>query len=189
MRLRHVFDMIEEYGVLKCVGRVLYDPIYRVAAPLYKAWLQKMTAVDPKKVLFVSSPAFSDNSWFLYEYMHDHLDPDYHYVWLAGTYDKIRPLKDRTRVVFQTTFFCPHKATYKALKEIATSKYVFFTHASPNKWIAPRRGQVVVNLWHGCSFKASEKRDMPLAITDPFDVGLVPGIVFLQTKSRFWGLR
>ena len=187
MGFKHVLDMIKEYGVLKCVGRVLYDPLYQIAAPIYKGFLSKTTVVDPKKVLFVSSPAFSDNSWFLYEYLHSNLDDSYHFVWLAGENDRIRPLRDRTRVVYQWTFFCPKKAAYKSLKEIATSKYIFFTHGSPNKWIAPREGQVIVNLWHGCGLKHVEKRERPMAETEPFDIGLVPGDLFIKTKSLFWG--
>jgi hypothetical protein len=131
-------EMIREYGVLKCVGRVLYGKVYKYIAPKYSASLTKKTMINPKKILFVSYPSFSDNAWFMYEYLHSVLDASYSFVWLASSNDRPKRLESRTTSVFYRTFYCPKYATYKALKEIATSKYIFFTHGSPNTWISPR---------------------------------------------------
>lgn len=179
-------DMIKEYGVMKCAGRVLYGKIFRFIAPIIIAFLKKKTKVDPKKILFSSAPSFSDNAWFMYEYLYSILDSNYNFVWLSNSIDRVRPLQSRTKNVFQQTFYSPKHTTLKSLREIATSKYIFFTHYSPVEWISPRQGQVVVNLWHGCGIKSVGTNNNKMIKTGPFDVALVPGKAFIETKSFFW---
>ena len=48
------------------------------------------------------------------------------------------------------------------------------------------KGQTVVNLWHGCGYKDAEQGKKKQNIKPDFDYALVPGPVFVKTKSGLW---
>ena len=182
MKIRHALEMIGEYGALKSVGRVLGGVFYRLAIPVYSLFICLTTAVDPKKVLFESTPAFSDNSWEMFMYLRDTSEEQYRFVWLYAPEDRLRTLEN-TKVVSKYSFYSAKHTTIRAIREIATSKYIFFTHSSPVEEFRPRKGQIVVNLWHGCGYKDVQKNNKaPLK----FDIALVPGKAFVHTKAHFW---
>lgn len=68
----------------------------------------------------------------------------------------------------------------------ATAGYFFYSHNSAGLNRYRCRGQIVVNLWHGCGYKDAERGKKKCSNGPDFDYALVPGPVFVETKSRLW---
>ena len=167
--------------VLRYIITALYIPVRKI----YKVVL-RLLPIDTKQVLFSSFPDYSDNSKVLYQYMVSNPEYNmYHFVWLV---DEISEEMSNT----ERTVFVRKKSPYhigisfSALKAIATSKYIFYTHYSPILLIDEKTEQTVINLWHGCGYK---DRKTPIPKKKQFDYGLVPGSVFVDIKSKFWGCK
>ena len=140
--------------------------------------------IDPDKMFFVSIPSYSDNAKVLYQYLRRKAPkPGRTYVWYVEPDAPLpRGIPADTKFLRRTTKDMP----LSVLRELLTSRYVFFTHGGPIKGIPKRDGQTIVNLWHGCGYKdTSDTR----AYTEenPFDLALVPGPVFVETKTAYWG--
>ena len=140
--------------------------------------------VDPEKMFFVSTPSYSDNAKVLYKYIRKKdPKPGRTYVWYMEPEAPI-PSNVPSDTIFlrRTTKDMP----LKVLKELLTSRYVFFTHGGPVKGVQKRKGQTFVNLWHGCGYKDTNASE-PYTKENPFDLALVPGPVFVDTKTTYWG--
>lgn len=74
----------------------------------------------------------------------------------------------------------------------ATAKYFFYTNntADLNKYHG--KGQIIVNFWHGCGYKGATYSNTAIPKSDTmgrFDYALVPGPVFINTKSAYWNCK
>ena len=144
--------------------------------------------IEKKRIVFLSKPDYSDNSYYLYRYLRERkTDDEYEYVWLDSSKENLPENDARTK-------FCKRVSPWhgglskEALKAVLTSGTVFFTHDSPFHKLKIREGQTVVNLWHGCGYKMIKSTN-EWEKQNPFDYGLVPGKVFVETKSVFWACR
>lgn len=157
---------------------------WAVAGPLCRRSCEKKP-VAKKQFVFVSKPDYSDNAYYLFRYLSENrTGSEYSFIWLVDDRSKYHDGDGRTHFC---SMYSPWHAglSKEALKAVLTSEYVFFTHASPLHKLQKRADQTVVNLWHGCGYKnirstAHFERD------NPFDYALVPGKVFIETKSAFW---
>ena len=71
----------------------------------------------------------------------------------------------------------------------ATAGYFFYSHNSADLNRFHRKGQITVNLWHGCGYKGAslDNKNIPHSATmSAFDYCLVPGQVFARSKSECW---
>ena len=66
------------------------------------------------------------------------------------------------------------------------SRIFFYSHNSAGLNRYRCKGQTVVNLWHGCGYKDAELGKKKQNIKPDFDYALVPGPVFVKTKSGLW---
>lgn len=138
-------------------------------------------------VYFTSYPDYSDNAKVLYEYILDTgKNKDYRFYWyVKGNVASVRNCNNLTVV---------HGRIHN-IYSIYRSKYIFYTHAFEDI-IWPRRDQVVVNLWHGCGYKATgltvsednrTLKDYYRLKKSKFDYVLVPGEIFVDKKSSAFG--
>ena len=188
-RIRYYFNSAKEYGLINCIKRVLGTIGYTVAAPIYKYYLMRFTKIDEKKIVFCSKPSFSDNSKAMYDYLRSINDKqEYQFVWLIGHKEEIPNVQANDTVFLKRNVMSHSGMTFAALRETATAKYVFFTHNSPFYDFGKKRTeQIVINLWHGCGYKDIQKSATSWIFKNPCDYSLVPGDVFVKTKSGFWG--
>ena len=141
------------------------------------------TKPDPKLIVFSSEPDFSDNSRVLFEYMQENgFAEKYKFVWIVNEPEKFAALP------YQNTVFVQKNDEYRylrkeALQYLMQAHYYIGTHIRQNRIRKANSGQTIINLWHGCGFK--DTQHMPW--NDAFDYVLVPGDVFIETKSRFFG--
>lgn len=167
------------------IGKTIFTAFYILFSGVYKIVL-KFTPVKSNQVLFSSFPDFSDNSKALYQYMLNNPDyANYNFVWLIKKLDGRFPKNERTSYICKDSRF-HFGISIPALAAISSSKILFYTHSSPIQKMYEKKGQTVVNLWHGCGYKA---RKTPIPKKKQFDYGLVPGPVFVRIKSKFWGCR
>ena len=169
-------------GLINTFIYVIGSGIHKLVIALFKRLVLPFCRMDENKILFTSSPDFSDNSKILYEYICCN-KPKYICRWIVG--ENKGSYSDKTVFVEGRSKY--HSGyTMRALKEIAASKYIFFTHSSPVYELGKRKGQIVINLWHGCGYK-NRTSNVPWISKNPFDYVLVPGPVFIDAKSRFFG--
>ena len=170
---------------LKQLEITFFTAFYIPFCAVYKTAL-RFAPVKSKQILFSSFPDFSDNSKALYQYMlKDPQYSSYNFIWLIRKQDERFPKDQRTSYVTMDSRF-HFGISFPALAAIASSKILFYTHSSPIQKMNEKNGQTVVNLWHGCGYKA---RKTPIPKKKQFDYGLVPGPVFVGIKSKFWGCR
>lgn len=169
------------FFVLKrCFGQIVWMPLSLLLKSKYGK-----TNISKNQILFVSKPDYSDNAFYLFDYLRNNRNcGKYSFVWLIASDDKY--YVDEKRVKFYKKNSDWHIGlSREALKAVLTSEYVFFTHTSPFHNLKKRPDQTVVNLWHGCGYK-DIKTTKQWEKENPIDYALVPGKVFINTKSHFW---
>lgn len=137
-------------GVLQSVGNRFYTffvrPWTSMQSPIARLFWRffQCFPINKNLILFESEPDFSDNSRVFYEYIRENR-PNYRFVWIVQNMDDF---KDR---VFERTSFTTRRGKGLHLKTIyfyATARWNFYTHATFQPY-KPRKGQTVVDLWHG----------------------------------------
>ena len=143
--------------------------------------------VCPTRLVFKNRQFFdySDNARALSDYLIENgFNEKYQIVWLVSNKKKFRQLRRKNLrfVTAENRFGWSSPAAYYYA---ATARFFFYTNhtANLNRWHC--RGQTVVNLWHGCGYKANDNSAEGQTLTQ-FDYALVPGPVFVETKARFW---
>lgn len=141
------------------------------------------TKPDKKLIVFSSEPDFSDNSRVLFDYMQENgYAEKYKFVWIVNEPDKFAgmPYKNTVFVQKNDEYMYLRRET---LKYLMNAHYYIGTHIRQKRIRKSHCGQTIINLWHGCGFK--DTQHMPW--NDAFDYVLVPGDVFIETKSKFFG--
>ena len=162
------------------IGQIVWAPLCPLLERLYSN-----KPISKNQILFISKPDYSDNAYYLFDYLKKRKGCEqYSYIWLVDSKGEYA-VKD-SNVTFCNKYSAWHSGLSRdALKAVLTSKYIFFTHASPLHKLKKRSDQTIVNLWHGCGYK-SIKSTNEWEKENPFDYALVPGKVFVETKSVFW---
>ena len=108
-----------------------------------------------KRILFNSYPAYSDNSWTLFEYIVNNrsdITSQYQIIWGQEKNCLIPEYVKKYRV--ETV----DKKSLKGILTFLSSKYIFSTHGYfPG--ILSGNGQIQINLWHGCGYKTITDAD------------------------------
>jgi CDP-glycerol glycerophosphotransferase (TagB/SpsB family) len=109
----------------------MYDIVTRVVS-----LVSNFVVKDEHKILFFSTPDFSDNAKYMYDKMVElGIDERYRLIWCV--YEPI----DADYVI---------RRTLKYFSHILTAKYIISTHGTPG-WKA--KNQVAIELWHGLPLK------------------------------------
>ena len=109
----------------------------------------------------------------------------YEIIWLVSDKRKFRNIKIRN-VRFVTAENRYGWSSPAAYYYAATASYFFYSHNSGGLNRFRCQGQQVVNLWHGCGYKDAEQGRKKSQTSPDFDYALVPGPVFVKTKSLLW---
>ena len=184
---------IQKRGLLGTVLFFIVTPFYKVSSTILGKLL-KGSKVNDKYIIFTSNPDFSDNAKALYLYYKEqYKGKGYKFIWFVSRDGNIKKLTDGAK--FEDTIFVKFNSYHhtgnnlKAMYYIAKSKLIFFTHAFSFGSLKKKQEQLVINLWHGCGYKNTQKKDKTYIERYPFDYALVPGKVFIDTKTDFWGCK
>lgn len=131
---------------------------------------------------------YSDNTRALSDYLREH-DPNgrYEIIWMVSDPKPFRSL-ETPKLKFVTAENRFGWSSPAACWYGATAGYFFYTHHSGGLNRFHCGGQVTVNLWHGCSYKANPDTGAQTGNRQQsaFDYALVPGPFFIRSKSVYW---
>lgn len=136
------------------------------------------------KMVFTSYPDYSDNALALTEYIIRNDDlRKYKIYWIVDNPSCFSNQK------VNGVFFCAKKNRFgliplKTLKVHLQARYVFATHAFLIPEECAKTEQKYILLWHGCGFKTKVGTKYTL-----FDKALVPGALFVESKSKYWNVK
>lgn len=143
--------------------------------------LRNVTQVSPNILVFTSKPDYSDNARALSDYILSKTSY-YDIYWRVGDVKECRRKYPDAKVRFISDHGL-HK--YRNLFIYLRASYFFSTHSLSFYRGFKRKGQKMINLWHGCSYK--DRVNKKLTGTDDFfDKHLVAGPLFIKTKSYFF---
>ena len=180
------FKVLKElYGRYNGVYPTLLVIIHLLLERLYAFVIKLFCPVDKSTIVFHSLPDFSDNARALAEYMENYgytmkyriffdVENSDHYNSRGG------------EIVFITCKAKYGKYKLSSLHTLYTAKYLMSTHKMIINKSNAQKNQVLVRLWHGCSFKDRSNYDGKRERN--FDVALVPGELFVKTKAYFWNV-
>lgn len=177
--------LVKKYGRITAtkmgISYAFYRTFGRVAISVLKKTVHN---VKENRIIFETKPDFSDNGRALSDYMATNgYDKNYEIIWLVKEPEKFKEYQKENVKFIPSVGKLHRRRTLKAYYYSLTAKYVFFTHSF--RWIQKKvEGQIYVNLWHGCGYKASRRTE---GNENVFDYCLVPGEVFIKTKAEFFG--
>lgn len=109
-----------------------------------------------KRIIFISFPEASDNSWYLYCYALTYLK-DYELIWLVdqdSSAVKNKILKQYHSIPNSNKVIIAKRWSIKSLALFAGAKFVFHTHGTYYFIKKSFNAPIIVNLWHGMPIKA-----------------------------------
>lgn len=148
---------------------------------IYIKFVSLISHRKQKIIVFNSKPDYSDNSRALSEYLQNQ-NLGYKCYWIvedARLYQK--------RYCHANVEFLSLKGVrkFKAYRIMSSASYIFTTHAIPYYQDYKRKGQKIINLWHGCSYKDRVNKELK-GKDEFYDKFLVAGPLFVKTKSYFF---
>ena len=157
--------------------------IIKVQLGLYIWLIKHLCSVRPGTIVFQSKPDYSDNSKAIADYLVANGYADkykIHYL-VSEKFGGNRNFANNKII-----FFCLsnklHLLKWCSCKTLLTSQYVFASHGFKIPMCKGMKGQKYITLWHGCGYKDNADKQSSRF----FDLALVPGPLFVETKSRFW---
>ena len=157
--------------------------VYRLTE---KRRINRLKKKPPKlvenRILFESMVDFSDNCRALFDYMiKEGLNQKYEIIWLVSDPRNFSEYSFHNVKFLRKTHPWSKKRSAEAFRYALSSKYLFYSHAL--NWVGmARRGQLFIDLWHGCGYKGQNDSSRRLF----FDYCLVPGELFVQTKKEYF---
>ena len=181
-KIKQLADVRDELGWKKMFAKLFALLAYFLFCKPLIAVLKRTARVKKNRIVFETKPDFADNGRALSDYMvQNGYHARYQIIWLVADPAEFSRFQQKNVKFVRAENPKTAKRTVAAYYYSLTAHYVFFTHSF--KWVNRKPdGQIYVNLWHGCGYKASRDRKEP----NTFDCCLVPGNVFIKTKSIFF---
>lgn len=177
---KYIIDYGYINGIIKCTQ------FYIVRISLLMKCVIASNFVKPQfnRIAFMSMPDYSDNAKCLSDYIIDNYSDKYEILWFVNEPEKYEKEASKFSIKFCSSRQKGNNHSWKTIKTAYSAGIVFYTHSFPIR-IRSRHNQLIINLWHGCGYKAfeGEKKNSLL-----FDYVLVPGNVFVDTKAQFFNV-
>ena len=147
--------------------------------------------VNPGRIVFKNRERqdFTDNARAMFEFLvNNGYNQKYEIIYMVSDRKKFRNMHYQN-VKFITAESRNGWTSPLAYYYGATARYFFYTNHSADLNRYHGKGQVTVNLWHGCGYKdaaGASSRTAGASTMTFFDYAVVPGPVFVDTKSAYW---
>lgn len=180
------YEKVKKAWITRGKKAALYEFCAVVSNLIYdQPKIKKLKMFPPAledRIVFEAGDDFSDNARALFDYMIENgYNQKYEMIWLVKEPDKYQDYVTEN-VKFVRNY--KKKSTIRRAEtyEYAiTAKYIFYNQAF--NWVGmSRKGQMFIDLWHGCGYKANKSERKVF-----FDYVLVPGEIFKETKKEFFG--
>ena len=147
-------------------------------------WKANRPDISPGRMVFYSSVDYSDNARVLSDYLVEHgYLKDHEIIWLVSDPEKYKKYEQPNLKFIREKYKYAGRRTPEAFYYVLTAEKVFFTHSM--RWVKDgdrKKEQQFINLWHGCGYKSAKGKSENIH----FDAVLVPGEVFVDTKTEFF---
>lgn len=179
LRVTTLFKRMGMKAVLTAAAKCLY---YITEYPVMQLMELIPLKVKENRILFASNVGMSDNAGVLYEAMlGKKKNLQYDIIWLVASTEQYKGKEPKHVTFIRERNMLSDSRSLRAYYYARTAEKVIFTHTM--NWVKNRSPkQLYLNLWHGCGYKASKSGDEPIK----FDYCLVPGKIFIETKSLFF---
>ncbi len=159
--------------------------IVKIQLVLYYWIVRAFCSVKPYTIVFQGKPDYSDNPRALCDFLLSQgYGGKYKIYYMVSNNFKEQKISHGNKVHF---FYFTTRLGFLKLsscKILLTSQYVFTSHAFKIPMHKGLQGQKYITLWHGCGYKNNE--GSKLEFNRFFDLALVPGPLFVKTKSKCW---
>jgi CDP-glycerol glycerophosphotransferase len=152
--------------------------LYKLFIPVLKIVFAKLVRIRENRIVFMSSPDYSDNGRVLSEYLNE----NYEIIWLVDDPSSFAKFEKPNVKFIKASGRYHGYLTIEALYYANSANTVFFTHGFSKIYKNHNNRPLMINLWHGCGYKDNVRKKIK-----NFDYVLVPGKIFIETKSVFFG--
>lgn len=178
-RIQNLFQKTGQKAWLTMFAKVLYYPTEYVCMKIIEHFPVR---VKKGRILFLCNGRMEGNARAVYECMiSEKKNLQYDIVWLVDNPSAHRETTPVNVRFIKNRHNLSRCRTLKAYYYVRTAEKIMFTHDL--NWVKNRsKEQLFLNLWHGCGYKAAKLKEEPIR----FDYCLVPGEIFVKTKSEFF---
>lgn len=139
--------------------------LYRPLARLYHTVCSVLPR-NPRKIILISQPDFSDNTFHLFRYLDQASDFDF--VWLTIEAPDLSALRKKYK--FKNKVSVVRKNSLRGFLHFCTANVVFHSHGV-YFFVTAGRGPLIINLWHGMPLKRTgylddNRRVVPMSHSD-----------------------
>lgn len=161
----------------------LKDSIVNVMCHMAR-WFIK---VDDRVVVFYSLPDYSDNAKALYQYMMANGYDKKYDIYFAAENPAQCELLHGDEARFISFYGKKWGLSLKGFATIMKARYLLYTHSGPFPLTNRKglKGQLQVNLWHGCGYKGAT---ISADFVPPYDLVLAPGDLHVMPMTGFWNV-
>lgn len=194
MKIKSIKKKASEVGVAGAVCYYACRLYTKLEMVLLGTWLQRYGKICESRIVFKNRQGqdFTDNARALFEYLIEKgYNERYQIIWVVSEKAKFKEYNYKN-VLFVTAENRYGWTSGRAFYYGNTAKYFFYTNNTADLNRYHCKGQLTINLWHGCGYKGAtrDKAEIPRSKTmEYFDYALVPGDVFVKTKSAYWGCK
>lgn len=134
-------------------------------------------------ILFEGKPDYSDNPRALCEYLMSHgYTQDKKIFFIVRDKKKIQRLCLYKDVTFLSARNFLGMIPLRTMAVVYSASITFASHSFTQPMCKYKKGQRHILLWHGCGYKGPSSNNSCRF----FDLALVPGKLFIESKCRFW---
>ena len=191
MKINSIKKKMNQIGIARALLYYLGRTCAKAEEAIIGRIVQKYGKVCEGRIVFKNRQMqdFTDNARAMFEYLiQNEFNNKYQIIWLVSEKKKFRKYKYKN-VKFVTAENKYGWNSCSAYYYGNTAKYFFYTNNTANLNRYHCKGQMVINLWHGCGYKGAThaNKNIPRSKTmEMFDYALVPGALFVESKSSYW---
>ncbi|MEE0424757.1 MAG: CDP-glycerol glycerophosphotransferase family protein [Blautia sp.] len=191
MNLNAIKKKIRDEGLMKSAGYYSNRVISKLSMHVVGRLAARHGQAKKNRIVFKNREMldFTDNPRALFEYLEEKgYNEKYQIIYMVSEKKNFRS-RHYKNVKFVTAESPGGFSSPAAFYYGATAGYFFYSHNSADLNRFHRKGQITVNLWHGCGYKGAslDNKNIPHSTTmSAFDYCLVPGQVFARSKSECW---
>ena len=191
MNLNAIKKKFKDEGLIKSSGYYFNRAISKLSMHVVGRIAASHGQARKTRIVFKNREMldFTDNPRALFEYLVEKgYNEKYQIIYMVSRKKNFRD-RHYKNVKFVTAESPGGFSSPAAFYYGATAGYFFYSHNSADLNRFHQKGQLTVNLWHGCGYKGAslDNKNIPHSATmSAFDYCLVPGQVFAKSKAEGW---
>lgn len=176
-----IIEKIKKHGILnsiKIAGRKVANKINTLF--YYLCW---GLDVNCNLIVFESEGDLADNAYVLFDYMKETgILKKYKVVWLVDDVKKARKCEYPNTIYVEKM---PKTIQVRRSYYLATCRWYIYDHCNVMDMLKKKEQCTIINLWHGCGFKAGKGQN--ISVKSEPDFIMVTGKIFVDIQAAVFG--